>query len=124
MGPGRGRAFLVAVLICIAGPIASADAADKLRLADAATDACLISCESENASCKRICPTTFGAPCLNSCDTRAHQAMVSDGLASLTIRIACTLRRKTDEAQSQLQFLKMFENGVRPSDSQRLPASE
>jgi hypothetical protein len=67
---GRSRAFLLAALVCAAWPVGSA--AGKLRLADAATDACLLNCENENTSCKRICPTTFGAPCLNSCDARTQ----------------------------------------------------
>jgi hypothetical protein len=40
------------------------------QLADASTDACIASCSTENASCKRVCPVTFSAPCLNACDSR------------------------------------------------------
>ena len=44
----------------------------KLRLADAASDACVASCASQNDSCKRVCPTTLGAPCQSACDSQAH----------------------------------------------------
>ena len=33
----------------------------KLRLADAASDACIANCASQNDACKRVCPTTLGA---------------------------------------------------------------
>ena len=41
------------------------------RVADA-TEACLSSCSSESASCKRACPTTFNGPCINACDSQAQ----------------------------------------------------
>jgi hypothetical protein len=44
----------------------------KLRLADATSDACLASCASQNDSCKRVCPTTLGAPCQSACDSQAQ----------------------------------------------------
>lgn len=44
----------------------------KLRLADAASDACLAGCANQNESCKRTCPTTLGAPCQSSCDSQAQ----------------------------------------------------
>lgn len=44
----------------------------KLRLADAATDACVANCASQNDACKRVCPTTFGTPCLSVCDSQAQ----------------------------------------------------
>jgi|KBSMisStaDraftv2_1062788.scaffolds.fasta_scaffold567747_2 hypothetical protein len=44
----------------------------KLRLADAASDACLSNCASQNDACKRVCPTTLGAPCQSSCDSQAQ----------------------------------------------------
>lgn len=44
----------------------------KLRLADAAADACFANCVSQNESCKRVCPTTLGAPCLSACDSQAQ----------------------------------------------------
>lgn len=42
----------------------------KLRFADAAADACFANCTNENASCKRVCPTTFSTPCLSACDSQ------------------------------------------------------
>lgn len=44
----------------------------KLRLADATSDACLANCASQNDSCKRVCPTTLGAPCQSACDSQAQ----------------------------------------------------
>ena len=44
----------------------------KLRLADAASQACLANCDNQNAACKRVCPTTLGAPCAASCDSQAQ----------------------------------------------------
>lgn len=43
-----------------------------LRLADAATDACLANCATQNASCQRVCPTTLSAPCVSSCEAQAQ----------------------------------------------------
>jgi hypothetical protein len=63
------------LLVCIA-PLGGARAGNfspvKLRLADAATDACMSSCDNRNAACKRVCPTTLGAPCIASCDSQAQ----------------------------------------------------
>lgn len=44
----------------------------KLRLADAAAEVCMSSCDNQNAACKRVCPTTLGAPCIVSCDSQAQ----------------------------------------------------
>jgi hypothetical protein len=44
----------------------------KWRLADAASDACLASCTSQNDACRRACPTTLGAPCQSACDSQAQ----------------------------------------------------
>jgi hypothetical protein len=45
----------------------------KLRLADAASDAaCFANCASQNEACKRVCPTTLGAPCQSACDSQAQ----------------------------------------------------
>jgi hypothetical protein len=43
----------------------------NLRLADS-TDVCLANCASDNASCKRVCPTTYNVPCLSACDNQAQ----------------------------------------------------
>ena len=45
---------------------------DKLRFADAASDACFASCASQADSCKRVCPTTFSPPCMTACDSQAQ----------------------------------------------------
>jgi len=42
------------------------------RLADAASQACTANCDNQNAACKRVCPTTLGAPCFASCDSQAQ----------------------------------------------------
>jgi hypothetical protein len=44
----------------------------KWRLADAASDACLANCASQNNSCKRVCPVTLNTPCLSACDSQAQ----------------------------------------------------
>lgn len=44
----------------------------KLRVADASTQACIANCDNQNAACKRVCPTTLGAPCAASCDSQAQ----------------------------------------------------
>jgi hypothetical protein len=43
----------------------------KYRVA-ASADACMANCSNQNASCKRVCPTTFSTPCLNACDSQAQ----------------------------------------------------
>ena len=60
------------LLITLVGTASAETTAGHIRqrLASAATDACLASCSSDNASCKRVCPTTFGTPCLASCDSQ------------------------------------------------------
>ena len=44
----------------------------KLCLADATSQACLANCDNQSAACKRVCPTTLGAPCAASCDSQAQ----------------------------------------------------
>ena len=68
------------LLLCVALPFvligtATASATslmDRLRLADAAADACFASCASQADSCKRVCPTTFSPPCMTACDSQAQ----------------------------------------------------
>lgn len=69
--------IVLALLVCVAwSPLGSVSAANfspaKLRLADAATEVCISNCDNQNAACKRVCPTTLGAPCLASCDSQAQ----------------------------------------------------
>ncbi len=45
---------------------------ERLRFADAASDACFASCASQADSCKRVCPTTFSPPCTSACDSQAQ----------------------------------------------------
>ena len=66
-----GAVFLLALI----GPAlanSGIDAKGKLRFADAAADACFANCAGQNASCKRVCPTTFNTPCLSACDSQAE----------------------------------------------------
>jgi hypothetical protein len=42
----------------------------RLRLADATAEACFANCRDQNASCKRVCPTTFSTPCVSACDSQ------------------------------------------------------
>lgn len=41
----------------------------RLRVAQAA-NACMANCASQNAACKRVCPTTFSDPCVSACDNQ------------------------------------------------------
>jgi nitric oxide reductase activation protein len=66
-----------AMFVCLSSNAALADSVlsrslNRLHLADATADACLASCSSQNASCKRVCPATFSTPCLSSCDSQAQ----------------------------------------------------
>jgi hypothetical protein len=63
-------AVLLLGLVQPAGADVSIAINGKLRLADAAGDACYANCSSDNASCKRACPTTFSTPCLSACDSQ------------------------------------------------------
>lgn len=69
------KPLLGAVLcfVCIGAATAGpASFRDRLRLADATSDACFASCTSQADSCKRVCPTTFSPPCLSACDSQAQ----------------------------------------------------
>lgn len=48
-----------------------ADAA-KLRVADAASNACIAGCASQSDACKRVCPITLGVTCLSACESQAQ----------------------------------------------------
>ena len=63
-------AVLLFALVEPAGAEISVAIKGKLRLADAAADACFANCSNANASCKRVCPTTFNVPCLSACDSQ------------------------------------------------------
>lgn len=71
MRAALGAALLIGLLgSAVAEP--SVAFKSKLRVADAAADACFASCANENASCKRVCPTTFASPCFSACDSQAQ----------------------------------------------------
>jgi hypothetical protein len=66
-------AFGAGLLLSLIGPaLAEPGIAvkSKWRFADAAADACFANCANENASCKRVCPTTLSTPCLSACDSQ------------------------------------------------------
>jgi hypothetical protein len=66
------------ILLALTGAgVAEAGIKQMTRVADAATDACMSSCEDQNASCKRVCPTTLSTPCLISCDSQAQTCRAS-----------------------------------------------
>jgi len=65
-----GAALIVAMLGTAGSQATSVRS--KLRLADAAVEACMANCTNENASCKRVCPTTLSTPCLSACDSQAQ----------------------------------------------------
>jgi hypothetical protein len=64
-----GAALLIAL---IGSAVAETTPAvrNNARFADATADACFAKCSSDNASCKRVCPTTFNVPCLSACDSQ------------------------------------------------------
>ena len=66
--------FFALVGSALAGTSGFADG--KLRFAQAA-DACFANCANENASCKRVCPTTLSTPCLSACDSQMQTCKLS-----------------------------------------------
>jgi hypothetical protein len=58
------------LLITLVGTAAAEAGKVRQRYATAASDACVASCSSTNAECKRVCPAVLGAPCLASCDSQ------------------------------------------------------
>ena len=73
-------ALSAALFLALIGPAVAGQSnvsIGKLRLADAATDACFANCSSQNDACKRVCPTTLGAPCQSACDSRAQTCRMS-----------------------------------------------
>jgi hypothetical protein len=66
-------------VLMLAGPALAdtvAGKAGRSRIADA-SDVCIANCSSGNASCKRLCPTTYNVPCLSACDNQAQACMQS-----------------------------------------------
>lgn len=68
---------VLALIICLSLPgLAQASSENlgraKLRFADATSQACIVTCDNQNAACKRVCPTTLGAPCSATCDSQAQ----------------------------------------------------
>jgi hypothetical protein len=69
------RVLGVAFLMALVGAAAAEPGVlskKKFLYADAASDACFAGCANDNASCKRVCPTTLGTPCLSACDSQAQ----------------------------------------------------
>src|ERR1700712_2752418 len=65
----------VTFLLAAAAPALAAhdgSVKNKLRFADATSDACFANCASQNDSCRRVCPTTFSTPCVSACDSQAQ----------------------------------------------------
>jgi hypothetical protein len=67
-------ALVASLFFLISGPVLAANAnySGKARVADATSDRCVADCASQDASCRRVCPTTFNTPCLSSCDSQAQ----------------------------------------------------
>jgi hypothetical protein len=67
--------FSVAVLFALIAPALAEPnilLKNRLRLADATSDACFANCASRSDACRRVCPTTFNVPCINACDSQAQ----------------------------------------------------
>lgn len=66
------RAICAASILCLFEVVAASAASTRLRVADAAADACFANCANANAACRRVCPATFSTPCLSACDSQAQ----------------------------------------------------
>ena len=67
IGIGFALALLTSAAIAADGPYSPLP---RQRLAEATADACLADCASRAASCKQVCPGTFGVPCQSACDSQ------------------------------------------------------
>lgn len=67
----------VTLLGLLATPALADQHRNRLRIADATTDACLANCATQNASCQRVCPTTLATPCISSCQAQAQTCVQS-----------------------------------------------
>lgn len=67
-----GVAFLMALIGTSVAEPSVLLSKKKFIYADARSDACLAGCANDNASCKRVCPTTFSSPCFTACDSQAQ----------------------------------------------------
>ena len=66
------KSATIAILALILSGAAVANAGKTgWRVAQSA-DACLVSCASQNDSCKRMCPTSYNGPCMSACDNQAQ----------------------------------------------------
>jgi hypothetical protein len=65
-------ALCVALTVLLATTAVADQHRNRLRLADATTDACMANCATQNASCQRVCPTTLSTPCISSCEAQAQ----------------------------------------------------
>lgn len=73
-------ALSVAIALCLIGTAVAGTnsvGVGKIRLADAAADACFANCSNQAESCRRVCPTTLSTPCLNTCDSQAQTCRLS-----------------------------------------------
>jgi hypothetical protein len=62
--------FGLLVLLLASATAGTSGSDNKQRLAAGSADACLANCANQNASCKRVCPTTLSTPCLSNCDSQ------------------------------------------------------
>lgn len=62
--------LVLAAMAADAGAVELRSALPATRVADATSDVCLSRCADASAACKRVCPSTFGIPCQNSCDSQ------------------------------------------------------
>ena len=52
---------------------------EHIKMAQAA-NACLVSCASQDAACRRSCPSTLNGPCLSSCDAQTRSCRQGCGV--------------------------------------------
>jgi hypothetical protein len=63
-------AIFAALFLNAAGAHAASTGRVGWRVADASV--CLVNCENQNDSCKRMCPATYSGPCMSACDNQAQ----------------------------------------------------
>ena len=65
--------FLVCAVLAFSFATATAAQPNgaQIKIAQAA-NACLASCASQDAACRRSCPSTLSGPCLSSCDAQTR----------------------------------------------------
>ncbi len=74
------KSLMMASLAVVFVAGAAAQSNDRqVKIAQAA-NACLASCASQDAACRRSCPATLSGPCLSSCDAQTRSCRQGCGV--------------------------------------------